>query len=631
MPGPDNNAEPSTVLVVGGGLAGVTAAIAAAEAGAQVTIACTGRLFGGSSFRPATWGLGLVAPDGPGDDEDLARTILDIGGGAADEALVRSFVAGIAPAVAWVAWLEAQGVALKRPRNPDEREFVPCFDHKHRRWYGLEREPVQLALAKRIRQLGIRVHEGWELLDVRRAGGPRANGGDPLLALLLDRASGRAVVAESRSVVVATGGCGGLFERRLGAAEDTGAGHACALRLGACLTNMEFMQIMPGLVGRGDGLVFNEKMFRWARLADDAGRDALAPAAAALGIEARKALDARACHGPFTSRLDSRAVDLALNTAGPDGLRVRPAAAALGIEARKALDARACHGPFTSRLDSRAVDLALNTAGPDGLRVRFADADGRPLSEASLPEFAQTYFRWLREACGLGADNESRVALFAHASNGGIAVDEHGRTAADGLFACGECTGGMHGADRLGGLSSANCLVFGLRAGKEAARRTARSASSKPYAIPESWQRPLAQASTDEAPVRETLRRVRSIMAGACMVGRSGASSKPYAIPESWQRPLAQASTDEAPVRETLRRVRSIMAGACMVGRSEAVLTDARAQLAEMRRCAEEAATIENLQRANAINAAQAMVDAALARTESLGSHHRCDSEERRP
>lgn len=534
MPGPDNNAEPSTVLVVGGGLAGVTAAIAAAEAGAQVAITCAGRLFGGSSFRPATWGLGLVAPDGPGDEEDLARTILDIGGGAADEALVRSFVAGIAPAVAW---LEAQGVALKRPRNPDEREFVPCFDHKHRRWYGLEREPVQLALAKRIRQLGIRVHEGWELLDVRRAGSPRANGGDPLLALLLDRASGRAVVAESRSVVVATGGCGGLFERRLGAAEDTGAGHACALRLGARLTNMEFMQIMPGLVGRGDGLVFNEKMFRWARLADDAGRDALAPAAAALGIEARKALDARACHGPFTSRLDSR-----------------------------------------------AVDLALNTAGPDGLRVRFADADGRPLSEASLPEFAQTYFRWLREACGLGADNESRVALFAHASNGGIAVDEHGRTAADGLFACGECTGGMHGADRLGGLSSANCLVFGLRAGKEAARRTARSASSKPYAIPESWQRPLAQASTDEAPVRETLRRVRSIMAGACMVGRS-----------------------------------------------EAVLTDARAQLAEMRRCAEEAATIENLQRANAINAAQAMVDAALARTESLGSHHRCDSEERRP
>ena len=65
--------EQTPVLVIGAGLAGATAAIAAAEAGAQVVVACAGRRFGGSSFRESTWGLGLVAPDGEQDADDLCE------------------------------------------------------------------------------------------------------------------------------------------------------------------------------------------------------------------------------------------------------------------------------------------------------------------------------------------------------------------------------------------------------------------------------------------------------------------------------------------------------------------------------------------------------------------------------
>ena len=50
------------VLVVGSGIAGVSAAIEAARAGARVCLATQGKLFGGSSFFPGTWGLGLIAP-----------------------------------------------------------------------------------------------------------------------------------------------------------------------------------------------------------------------------------------------------------------------------------------------------------------------------------------------------------------------------------------------------------------------------------------------------------------------------------------------------------------------------------------------------------------------------------------
>lgn len=89
----------------------------------------------------------------------------------------------------------------------------------------------------------------------------------------------------------------------------------------------------------------------------------------------------------------------------------------------------------------------------------------------SLPDAALD--RWLLER--RGADGLVRLpgraplALFAHAGNGGARIDEHGRTTVPGLYACGECAGGMHGAQRLGGGMVLSALVFGARAGRAAA------------------------------------------------------------------------------------------------------------------------------------------------------------------
>jgi succinate dehydrogenase / fumarate reductase flavoprotein subunit len=66
------------------------------------------------------------------------------------------------------------------------------------------------------------------------------------------------------------------------------------------------------------------------------------------------------------------------------------------------------------------------------------------------------------------------VAPTAHYSMGGVRVDaETHATAVDGLFAVGECAAGVHGANRLGGNSLAECLVFGRVVGAEAARSSA--------------------------------------------------------------------------------------------------------------------------------------------------------------
>ena len=65
------------------------------------------------------------------------------------------------------------------------------------------------------------------------------------------------------------------------------------------------------------------------------------------------------------------------------------------------------------------------------------------------------------------------VAPTAHYSMGGIVVDpDTHSTGVEGLFAAGECTGGLHGANRLGGNSLAEILIFGKRAGYHASRRS---------------------------------------------------------------------------------------------------------------------------------------------------------------
>ena len=61
-----------------------------------------------------------------------------------------------------------------------------------------------------------------------------------------------------------------------------------------------------------------------------------------------------------------------------------------------------------------------------------------------------------------------QLGMFAHAANGGVWIAPDTSTGVPGLFAAGEVTGGMHGAARIGGLSTAHGLVFGGQAGSSA-------------------------------------------------------------------------------------------------------------------------------------------------------------------
>ena len=438
------------VLVAGSGIAGIMAALAAAGAGRSVILASSGPVFSGSSFYPGTWGLGLIGPENEADREDLVQSILEVGCGMADETMVRAFVAGIGPAIEGV---KAMGVQLKAAADQNQKDFIPCFDRKHRSWNGLLFDSMRQVFSRKMEETGVQQLPGCELLQLIKTG-ERVSG-----AVICQK--GELTAIRCGALVLATGGYGGLFRDRLTTDDVAGTGQWLALEAGAELVNLEFMQMMPGYLTPCRKTIFNEKTFRYTRLTGPDGRDIL------------------------ENEPDRQAL----------------------------LECRSTHGPFTSRLASKRVDLAMvkaTQAAPEqGVTVTYG-----PEIRQDTPEFVRTYFDWLWEKKHLTMDDPVQIAPFAHAANGGVRIDASGFTGVPGLFACGEVTGGMHGADRIGGLSTANGLVFGKKAGESAAA----FAAAQPAAETDEPVEFEARIIPDQA---ERRRRMQTVMSECGMVVRS--------------------------------------------------------------------------------------------------------------
>ena len=389
------------VIVAGSGFAGLSAAIEAAEQGCSVALFSGAALFSGSSFYPGTWGFGLIGPENEDDIGELVDTVCSVGCGIPDRELVRSFVSGINPAIDRLCQL---GCTPRKAEKAAEREYIPCFDHKHRNWNGIDKRDLKAAFTRCIRERKITVFENSTLLEIAK------RDGKVIGAVFGNQQEIR--FFGCHALILATGGYGQLFRHHLCTEDVSGYGQYAALKAGCSLVNMEFMQMMMGFLDSGYGTVFNEKTYRFAEFVTGSGEQLLTQAQ-------KEALELRSGHGPFTSRLDSMCIDTAIH------------------------------------------QTYMQTGS--GPRVRYTDASAR-----TLPEFVKVYFDWLQQEKGISIEDPVEIALFAHASNGGVCIDSCGFTGITGLYACGEVTGGMHGADRLGGLSTANGLVFGQRAGKAA-------------------------------------------------------------------------------------------------------------------------------------------------------------------
>ena len=469
----------------------------------------------GSSFFPGTWGMGLIGPVDEGDEQDLIDTIQAVGGGVADPTLVQTFVHGIPQAIDWLE--QDLGVQLQRPQSAEsaqQKQFIPCFDHKTRMWRGLTRKPLEDALTTQIESFGIHLLPRHELIDLVDDTTGKITG-----AVLYTQTDECIVTFTTKATIIAAGGTGGLFERSLTSADVLSSSQAIALAHGASLTNIEFMQMMPGFIEPKRNLVFNEKTWRYVTFDQP------------------------------VDITDEKLDDL--------------------------LEQRSGYGPFTSRLDSRAIDLAIDQAGAEGLALHY------DFPRKDVPEFVQTFATWLQDEHGIVPSDEMRVAMYAHAANGGIKIDKTAYTGVEGLYACGEATGGMHGADRIGGLSSANGIVFGRIAGASAARtalNTLKVAAPRDAALP---HRGLVRADAERLTCS-----LRHTMSTHCMINRT-----------------------EAGLSKALQELESLQDEATALNKPHA--NDG------------EIAALARLE--SQIQLAQEMVKAMRNRTESLGSHYRAD------
>ncbi len=268
------------------------------------------------------------------------------------------------------------------------------------------------------------------------------------------RESGRFVVFEAPAVVMATGGIGKSFKVTSNSWEYTGDGHALALRAGASLINMEFVQFHPtGMVWppsvkgilvtegvRGDGGVLKNsegKRFMF---------DYIPPVFKGQYAESEQEADQWLKDNDSARRT-------------PDLLPRDEVARAINSEVKAGRGTP--HGGVYLDIASRLTPEQIKRQLPS-MYHQFMELAGVDITKEPM-----------------------EVGPTCHYVMGGIEVDaDTGAATVPGLFAAGECSGGMHGSNRLGGNSLSDLLVFGRRAGLGAADY-ARALSSRPTVSPE--------------------------------------------------------------------------------------------------------------------------------------------------
>ncbi len=253
------------------------------------------------------------------------------------------------------------------------------------------------------------------------------------------RETGRMVLFRAKAVIIATGGLGKVFSITSNSWEGTGDGHSLAMQAGADMIDMEFVQFHPtGMVWppsvrgilvtegvRGDGGTLKNTngerfMFNY-----------IPPMFAAETADTEAEADAW-----YDDRTKRRTPDLLPRD-----------------EVARAINSEVKAGRGT----------------PHG--GVFLDIASRRSSEYIKRRLPSMHHQFMQLA-GVDITSEAmEVGPTAHYAMGGVRVDaETAASTVPGLFAAGEVAGGMHGSNRLGGNSLSDLVVFGRRAGENAAK-----------------------------------------------------------------------------------------------------------------------------------------------------------------
>lgn len=413
------------VLVIGGGVGGMRAAVSAQRAGASVVLAVKGRIGrSGASAYTVTEASGYGVADGYRCSKDSPDRhfgdIMRAGHGMCDPDVVRTLVEG---ALGTVQELEGFGVSFEREANGRYLVSQGCFGSLPRN-YNLRGHGTGI-----IRALRAQLDDSVAILEDHMIVNLLVEGGRCVGAAALD-ARGEPVLILAKAVVLASGGAGRLFRFSLNPAEMTGDSYALGYLAGAELQNLEFMQVGMGVLAPGNSILNSWIWSVHPEVTDRFGQPVFPPVFED-GVSLKDAMDAKSVHYPFSTESPSRNIEIAMQRAIAKGRGCRNGG--LMMDASLALRSRR-KGKIQLFEDMWRLTNAWFLS-------RGIDAEHAPME----------------------------IACFAHAINGGLKIDARARTSLRGLYAVGEASAGPHGADRLGGNMLMTCVVYGKIAGAEAA------------------------------------------------------------------------------------------------------------------------------------------------------------------
>lgn len=225
---------------------------------------------------------------------------------------------------------------------------------------------------------------------------------------------GEIIRIQCSSVILAGGGIAGLYRHNLYPSDITGSLHSVALDAGASLVNMEFIQFIPGITSPKYKVLFGEHTLKYGlSLFNEEGDDVL-------------------------------------NEYNKE-------------EKHELFKERSGYAPFSCDFKSNIIDIKLheyNINKSSALQIKYS-----PSLYENKEEFYSVYLNWLEKEAGINLINTPvTLAPFAHSCNGGIKINPDSESCVKGLFAVGEISSAIEGANRMGGNSVGASLVYSRRA-----------------------------------------------------------------------------------------------------------------------------------------------------------------------
>ncbi|MET8578161.1 L-aspartate oxidase [Streptomyces sp. NPDC005012] len=552
------------VVVVGSGVAGLTAALRCEAAGLRTVVVTKARLDAGST-RWAQGGIAAALGEGDTPEQHLDDTLV-AGAGLCDEEAVRLLVtegpAAVRRLISTGARFdtdEAGEIELTREGGHHRRRIA----HAGGDATGAE---ISRALVEAVQARGLRTIEHALVLDLLTDAQGRTAG--VTLHVMGEGAHDGVGAVHAPAVVLATGGMGQVFSATTNPSVSTGDGVALALRAGAEVSDLEFVQFHPTVLFLGPD------------------------------AEGQQPLVSEAVRGEGAHLVDA------------DGVRFMVGQHELAELAPRDIVAKGI----------------MRRMREKGAQHMYLDARhfGAEMWEHRFPTILAAC-----RAHGIDPVTEPiPVAPAAHYASGGVRTDASGRTTVPGLYACGEvaCTG-VHGANRLASNSLLEGLVYAERiaadiAGSADIADIAGSADAAAYAAANTTGTANTANTTGTADSTDELHR------GAPRTGARTGARTPVAVAEGAPTQPLPAPEDRSAIQRVMTEGAGVLRSAESLRKAAEDLAELHAAAAEGRGKKPVPGT-ETWETANLLLVARVLVEAARHREETRGCHWREDRPDR--